>query len=185
MNGFMGNSKRQLLEVVSPRLQYTGVSLLTPHGFGIESGTTYVVIGENGAGKSTLGHILQRGWNIGMNQIRGDKRSLSIRSIEFSDIHSLTGCADSYYQQRFEAMMSDGIPTVEELIAGKIAAERWEELCSRLSITDILHKRVNFLSSGELRKFLIINMFTEIPDILIVDNPYIGLDAASRSLFNE
>ena len=148
MNGFMGNSKRQLLEVVSPRLQYTGVALNMPHHFSIESGTTYVVIGENGAGKSTLGHILQRGWNIGMNRILGDKLSLSIRSIEFSDIHSLTGCADSYYQQRFEAMMSDGIPTVEELIAGKIAPERWEELCSRLSITDILHKRVNFLSSG-------------------------------------
>ena len=181
----MGNSTRQLLEVVSPRLQYTGVSLDTPHGFSIESGTTYVVIGENGAGKSTLGNILQRGWNIGMNQIRGDKLSLSIRSIEFNDIHSLTGCADSYYQQRFESMMSDGIPTVEQLVAGKIEPARWEELCRRLSIADILHKRVNFLSSGELRKFLIINMFTEIPDILIVDNPYIGLDAASRSLFNE
>lgn len=181
----MGNSKRQLLEVVSLRLQYTGVTLSTPHGFGIESGTTYAVVGENGSGKTTLGRIIERGWNIGMNQIRGDKRSLAIRSIEFSDIHSLTGCADAYYQQRFESMMSDGIPTVGELIAGKIAPERWEELCSRLSITDILHKRVNFLSSGELRKFLIINMFTEIPDILIVDNPYIGLDAASRSLFNE
>lgn len=181
----MGNSTRQLLEVVSPRLQYTGVTLSTPHHFAIESGTTYAVVGENGSGKSTLGNILQRGWNIGMNSIRGDKRSLHIRSIEFSDIHSLTGCADSYYQQRFESMMSDGIPTVEELIAGKIAPDRWEELCSRLSISDILHKRINFLSSGELRKFLIINMMTEIPDILIVDNPYIGLDAASRSLFNE
>lgn len=171
--------------MVSPRLQYTGVTLSTPHGFGIESGTTYAVVGENGSGKTTLGRIIERGWNIGMNQIRGDKRRLSIKSIEFTDIHSLTGCADSYYQQRFEAMMSDGIPTVEELIAGKIAPGRWEELCRRLSVTDILHKRVNFLSSGELRKFLIINMFTEIPDILIVDNPYIGLDAASRSLFNE
>ena len=57
MNGFMGNSKRQLLEVVSPRLQYTGVALNTPHHFSIESGTTYVVIGENGAGKSTLGSV--------------------------------------------------------------------------------------------------------------------------------
>ena len=181
----MGNSRKQLLEVVSPRLQYTGVTLSTPHGFGIESGSTYAVVGENGAGKSTLGRILERGWNIGMNQIRGDKRKLSIRSIEFSDIHSLTGCADSYYQQRFEAMMSEGIPTVEELIAGKIEPARWEELCRRLSITDIRHKRVNYLSSGELRKFLIINMFTSVPDILIIDNPYIGLDAASRSLFNE
>ena len=128
----MGNSTRQLLEVVSPRLQYTGVTLSTPHHFAIESGTTYAVVGENGSGKTTLGNILQRGWNIGMNSIRGDKRSLHIRSIEFSDIHSLTGCADSYYQQRFESMMSDGIPTVEELIAGKIAPDRWEELCSRL-----------------------------------------------------
>lgn len=173
-----------LLEVVSDSLQYIGVKIKTPHGFRIEQGRTYAVIGENGCGKTTLANIIQRGWNIAFNKILGDKKALTIKSIEFQDIHSLTGCTESYYQQRFEAAMNDEIPTVEEIIRDKIPTARWEELCESLSLTDILHKRINYLSSGELRKFLIINLFTEIPDILILDNPYIGLDERSRSLFN-
>lgn len=185
MNKATKRSENLLLEVASTSLQYIGIKLSTPHPFAIERGKTYVVAGENGAGKTTLGNIIEKGWNIGLNVIHGDKKSLKIRSIEFTDIHSLTGCADSYYQQRFESTASDGIPTVGDLIAGKISDDRWTDLCRRLSIHDIRHKRINYLSSGELRKFLIINLLTDIPDILIVDNPYIGLDTASRALLND
>ena len=175
----------RLLTGVSERLQYMGRCLRNPHGFSIERGKCYVVIGENGSGKTTLGKIIEKGWNICTNVIHGDKNALTIRNIEFSDIHSLTGCNAAYYQQRFEATQNDDIPTVEEIIGNRIPPARLEELCRRLSLRDILHKRVNYLSSGELRKFLIINMFTETPDILIIDNPYIGLDAQSRDLLNE
>lgn len=173
-----------LLRAESDTLQYTGVKLSNPHPFDIRAGKAYVVMGENGSGKTTLGKIIEKGWNIGMNRIIGDKKSLKIKSIEFTDIHSLTGCNDTYYQQRFESTANDGIPTVEELISGKIDETLWHELCRSLSIDDVRHKRINYLSSGELRKFLIINMLTEQPDLLIIDNPYIGLDAASRKLFD-
>ena len=181
----MENNDKILLSAESDTLQYIGVKLENKHHFNIRAGRTYVVIGENGSGKTTLGKIIEKGWNIGMNRIVGDKQSLRIRSIEFTDIHSLTGCNDSYYQQRFESTANDGIPTVEELIRGQISEQLWLEMCRSLSIDDVRHKRVNYLSSGELRKFLIINILTEQPDLLIIDNPYIGLDAASRDLFNK
>lgn len=185
MNNRIGiNGEKILLRAESNTLQYTGVKLASPYHFEIRAGMTYVVIGENGSGKTTLGKILEKGWNIGMNRIVGDKRSLCIKSIEFTDIHSLTGCNDTYYQQRFESTANDCIPTVDELMSGKISESAWLELCRSLSIDDVRHKRVNYLSSGELRKFLIINMLTEKTDLLIIDNPYIGLDAGSRDLFN-
>ena len=174
-----------LLTAVSEKLQYMGRAVRNPHQFSILRGNCYAFIGENGSGKTTLGKIIEKGWNICTNVIHGDKKSLSISNIEFSDIHSLTGSNVAYYQQRFEATQNDEIPTVEDIIKDRIPADKWNELCDRLSLRDILHKRVNFLSSGELRKFLIINLFSSIPDILIIDNPYIGLDAPSRGLFNE
>lgn len=177
--------KEILLTAVSERLQYMGRCVRNPYRFSIVRGHSYAVIGENGSGKTTLGKILEKGWNICTNKIEGDKNALTIRNIEFSDIHSCTGCNVAYYQQRFEATQNDEIPTVEEIIGKRIPKERWDALCDRLSLRDILHKRVNFLSSGELRKFLIINLFSETPDILIIDNPYIGLDAPSRELLNE
>ena len=174
-----------LLTGVSEKLQYMGRCLRNPHRFSISRGNCYAVIGENGAGKTTLGRIIEKGWNICTNVIHGDRKALNIRNIEFSDIHSFTSCNVSYYQQRFEATQNDDIPTVEEIIGNRIPKDRLNELCMRLSLHDIMHKRINYLSSGELRKFLIINLFSETPDILIIDNPYIGLDAESRELLNE
>lgn len=177
--------KEILLTAVSEKLQYMGRALHNPHQFSIARGNCYAVIGENGCGKTTLGKIIEKGWNICTNVIHGDKKSLTINNIEFSDIHSFTGSNVAYYQQRFEATQNDEIPTVEKIIRNRIPTDRWNELCDRLSLRDIMHKRINFLSSGELRKFLIINLFSTTPDILIIDNPYIGLDAQSRDLFNE
>lgn len=182
---FIMIAKDILLTAVSEKLQYMGRTMHNPHQFSIERNKCYAIIGENGSGKSTLAQIIEKGWNICTNVIRGDKNSLTIKNIEFSNIHSLTGSNASYYQQRFEATHNDDIPTVGEIIANRIPSERWNDMCQRLSLSDIIHKRINFLSSGELRKFLIINLFTEIPDILIIDNPYIGLDAPSRDLLNE
>lgn len=49
----------------------------------------------------------------------------------------------------------------------------------------MLDKKVIYLSSGELRKFLIIRTLLTHPQILILDNPFIGLDATSRILLTE
>ncbi|MGM9804209.1 MAG: ATP-binding cassette domain-containing protein [Muribaculaceae bacterium] len=181
----MQSSTDVLLEAVSPTLRYIGgITLQNEHTFSLRRGKFYTVIGRNGCGKTTLAGIIENGWNFTTNVIRGNRKQLQIRSVEFSDIHSLTGFQGAYYQQRFEAMANDDIPTVSQLIEGKIDPELWQDLCTRLHLYDITHKRINYLSSGELRKFLIINILTSRPDILIVDNPYIGLDAASRQLLN-
>ena len=45
---------------------------------------------------------------------------------------------------------------------------------------DLLDKYIILLSSGELRKYkLAANLFTK-PKVLIIENPFIGLDAETR-----
>ncbi len=173
-----------IIRLESDTLQYRDVKLLNPFHAEIPEGIT-AIIGPNGAGKSTLGHIIEKGWNIRTNKIRGGREDLTIRSIEFNDIHSLVGFKVEYYQQRFEAMMNDEVPTVADLMGSRIETDRWTELTERLHLHDVTTKRVNFLSSGELRKLLIINLLFDLPDVLILDNPYIGLDADSRTLLND
>ena len=80
--------------------------------------------------------------------------------------------------------MNDDIPTVDQLVKGRIPDELWDSLCERLSLREIRKKRINYLSSGELRKFLVVNMMADRPDLLILDNPYIGLDAPSRAVLD-
>lgn len=173
-----------LLHLDSPTLRYIGVTLDNPHRITLFNGIT-VVIGPNGSGKSTLARIIEKGWNIATNSIKAPDKRPTVKVIEFNDIHSLTGAKAEYYQQRHEATMNDEVPDVATVFADKINDPLWQRLCDALHLADIADKKVNFLSSGELRKLLIINALMDRPDLLILDNPYIGLDAPSRRLLDD
>lgn len=81
--------------------------------------------------------------------------------------------------------MNDEVPTVAEIMGEKIRGARWEELTKMFHLQGTEDRKINYLSSGELRKLLIINALIEPVDVLILDNPYIGLDASSRVILNE
>lgn len=104
------------IQLQSDTLRYMGVTLSNPHHISIHPGVT-VVIGANGSGKSTFGRIIEKGWNIMTNAIKTDGAKPVVKFIEFSDIHSLSGCHVEYYQQRHEATMNDEVPTVAEIMA--------------------------------------------------------------------
>lgn len=173
-----------IISLLSDTLQYKGVKLNNPHHIEIPSGVT-TIIGPNGSGKSLLGKILAKGWNICTNRIKGCKEKPVIRDIEFNDIHSFTGFSVTYYQQRYESMMNDEVPSVADVLGERLKSAEWQIMCNRLHLHDIEDKKLNYLSSGELRKLLIINLFYSLPDVLILDNPYIGLDVDSRRLLDE
>lgn len=173
-----------LIKLESDKLRYMGLSVDNPCHVTVKSGVT-AVIGANGSGKSTLGRILEKGWNIATNIVRPCRPDLKVKFIEFGDIHSLSGFHVEYYQQRHEATMNDEVPTVRELMGQRIDMPQWDVYCRRMRLEGIEDKKVNFLSSGELRKLLVVNVLLESPDLLIMDNPYIGLDAASRDLLDE
>lgn len=169
--------KKLLTSITDTKINCGLVSIANPLGLNIYEGEALAVVGANGAGKTLLAKAVAAA-------CRYSSTPHTVKQIEFSDIHSLTGCKDSYYQQRFESTMNDEMPTVGSLMEGRMDTSRWARLCDSLSLHDIEHKRVNYLSSGELRKFLIVNMMAELPELLILDNPYIGLDASSRGLLN-
>lgn len=173
-----------VIQLKSPKLYYTGVMLANPAETDIVQGIN-VVIGANSSGKSTLGNILEKGWNFRTNVITSPLGKPSVKKIEFSDIHSLPGLNVEYYQQRYEATMNDEVPSVADILGDKINSARWEELTRMFHLHGVEERKINYLSSGELRKLLIINALINPVDVLILDNPYIGLDAASRVILNE
>ena len=98
------------------------------------------------------------------------------------DIYSLADCRETYYQQRWHSTETDEVPTVEEILKDHSGTDDLQKILSFFGIADLLPKKLIFLSSGELRKFLIVRSLLSHPRILILDNPFIGLDAASRDV---
>lgn len=174
-----------LLYLASDWLYYSNARIDNSLHATIPHGVT-VVIGPNGAGKSMLADIIERGRNFRTNRITTpDSTPLSVKKVEFADIHSLRGItATGYYQQRYEATMNDEVPSVADIISRDYDLCAVNEWCQRLGLDDVMEKRINYLSSGELRKLLVATTLTSRPDLLILDNPYIGLDATSRRVLD-
>ncbi|MDE6086343.1 MAG: ATP-binding cassette domain-containing protein [Muribaculaceae bacterium] len=175
---------KQLLSLESTRLFYSTVSIDNPFSISIPGGIV-AVVGPNGSGKSLLGNIITRGRNFRTNRIITPP-DFKVKKVEFDDIHSLRGItAPGYYQQRYEATMNEDVPTIRDVIPANIDRGQFLNYCKKLGMADITERKINFLSSGELRKLLIALTLSERPDLLILDNPYIGLDHAARVLLDE
>jgi molybdate transport system ATP-binding protein len=174
--------EREPLFVLRSRsLRYTGVEITPGEPEVVIPRGVTVVTGPNGAGKSTLARIIERGRNFLTNKIDCTIASPRVTVMEFGDIHSLSGFKAGYYQQRYEATMNDEVPSVGELLASRTGSGRWRRLVALFGLGGVEEKKVNFLSSGELRKLLVANALVDAPDLLVLDNPYIGLDPAGRA----
>ena len=163
-----------------PDLRFTA-----PVNWRIDEGQQWAVVGPNGAGKTLIADIMQRKFAFKEGEVvfSGDgKVSDFIKSIAFKDIYSLADCRNSYYQQRWHSTETEEMPTVEELLKEYAGSDNLAKILTLFGIEDLLPKRLIFLSSGELRKFLIVRTLLSRPRVLILDNPFIGLDAPSRDL---
>lgn len=159
-----------------------------PVSWRIDEGQQWAVIGPNGAGKTLIADIMQRkfAFKEGEVVLAGDgKVSDFIKSIAFKDIYSLADCRNTYYQQRWHSTETDEMPIVRDLLEEYAGSDNLAKILAVFGIEDLLPKRLIFLSSGELRKFLIVRTLLSRPRILILDNPFIGLDAPSRNLLVE
>lgn len=105
---------------------------------------------------------------------------------------NLSGTADFYYQQRFNSQESGDAPTVwNELIKSSQLSCSSEEDSKRTNIADSVLESLGItylkntpliqLSSGEHKKFQLAKALVNPAHILILDNPYNGLDVTARA----
>lgn len=180
----MCESREFIVGFESEKLGYGRIVLDNSAKSGICQGVT-AIVGKNGSGKSTLATIIAKGRYAYGNRLKFRDDISRIKMLTFTDIHSFTGIDVQSFQQRMEATANDYVPSIGDIFKGKLELPEWQKYSDTFRLHDIETKKINYLSSGELRKLLIINALCDRPDLLILDNPYIGLDAKSRSDFDE
>lgn len=175
------------LSEIVPRLPE--LSFKHPVSWMIRSGEQWAVVGPNGAGKTLMADFLQRKHALKSGHIELPGKNggeTSVKCIAFKDIYSLTDTRNAFYQQRWHSSEAEESAIVADLIGGKDAISNdIRRLLAYFGFEEQLEKRLIYLSSGELRKLLVIRALLTLPDLLILDNPYIGLDVSSRSLLTE
>ncbi len=172
-------------------------AMAQPVDFTLEPGEHIAIVGPNGSGKTMFVDMLTGKHPVLPQTIEyhfapSEKTLVSdnIKYIAFRDTYGGDNDRTYFLQQRWNQMEIDAeTPTVEAKLeeafmwAGNDTPERREyqrHLYQLFAMEHLLDKYIILLSSGELRKFkLVSTLFCE-PRILIMDNPFIGLDAGTR-----
>ncbi len=137
------------------------------------------IAGRNGSGKTLY-----------IDQLRKQLASDKVRYIAFTDSYGVNVDGQYYLQLRWNQHDIDHeTPTVGDqlqrayLLAGEDTEERRAQraqLYQLFHMDEFLDKYIITLSSGELRKFQLTKTLFANPKLLIMDNPFIGLDAETR-----
>ena len=166
--------------------------LAKPVDFEMFSGEHIAIVGDNGSGKTLLADII-----AGRHPLVGNKAIVSfpldaVSYITFRDVYGGDAERTFYLQQRWnQTEIDDSMPTVREALEREsvlmgidiphaTSQSEHEQLYDILSLTPLLDKPLVLLSSGELRKFQLAKRLIRKPRLLIIDNPFIGLDEPSR-----
>lgn len=101
------------------------------------------------------------------------------RYLTFRDTY---GTADTgyYYQQRYNSSEYDEVPLVRDSFGLCQDEALREHIFTVFGLDGLLDKPLILLSSGELRKFQLAKALLARPRTLVIDSPFIGLDAAAR-----
>lgn len=161
-----------------------------PVNLEIGKGEHVAIVGANGAGKSLLVDTLTGRYPLLMNEVAYDFSSSgsdmvcdNIKYITFRDSYGDSD-ATYYYQQRWNTHDIDDTPVVRDLLPSCRNEELRKALYDLFGVESMLDKHIILLSSGELRKFQLTKTLLSDPRVLIMDNPFIGLDAKTRDLLH-
>ena len=180
------------IEMINARARKPEWSMAEPVNFCLEEGEHIAIIGRNGAGKSMFVDLLTGRHPAFPDMVRYgfDEPYDNLKYISFRDTYGGDNDRTYFLQQRWNQMeIDEETPTVgiklEEAyqLAGEDTPARrsmQKHIYELFHLEPLLDKYIILLSSGELRKFkLAASLFTN-PRVLIMDNPFIGLDQETR-----
>lgn len=146
----------------------------------LRAGESWAFVGSNGSGKSALARAL-----AGELTLLNGQRESTFQRITRLSFEQLQKLVSDEWQRNNTDMLSPGEEDTGRTTAEIIEDERRDpERCARLAaqfgISHLLTRRFKYLSTGETRKTLLCQALMSDPDLLILDEPFDGLDVASR-----
>jgi len=170
-----------MLEVKNARMLYGDLVAVDHLSFQINPGEIFGLLGTNGAGKTTTfrmimglldpteGEILYNGEKVGYHNVNEIGYMIEERSL-------LTKITVKELMLYF-GQLKDMDP--------KVILERLDYWLDRFDIVDYKNKKIKELSKGNQQKIQFISAIINNPKLLVLDEPFSGLDPINMELFVE
>lgn len=183
------------LELKQLTVRLNGKNIIDHLNLTIQPGEQWAITGASGSGKTTLAHTLAgrhhySGQIIFNNQT--NTRPLTLVVEQQHRFKNRSNTSDFYYQQRYNASDAADTLTVAEVLYNDDAMHEEpaagisiKSLAGLLRIEHVMHEPLIQLSNGENKRLQIAQALLKMPRLLILDNPYIGLDAGGRETLSD
>ncbi len=156
------------IEVKDVKKSYDGKVVLEDFNLNIESEHSYIITGPSGCGKTTLLRLI-----LGLEKPDAGTVKL-LGDYKYPFINSGTVFQEDRLCEEYDAV------TNVTMVSRKVFKETVTEELLKLLPEEAIHKPVKELSGGQRRRVAIVRACAIPSDILIMDEPFTGLDDESR-----
>ena len=168
------------LQISQGTFRLSDTKTLQLNTFVLNAGDSWAFVGSNGSGKSALARALAGELPL----LKGERQCHFTRITRLS-FEQLQKLVSDEWQRNNTDLLSPGEDDTGRTTAEIIQAEvndpaRCSTLAQQFGITSLLDRRFKYLSTGETRKALLCQALMSEPELLILDEPFDGLDVASR-----
>ncbi len=179
---------RRFIDLKNTTMRIRDRLILAHTSWEIRRGQQWAVIGPNGAGKTSLVKALIGETPVVRGRIRRHhpmSRPVAIGYVSFEQHQKIIHREEDRDEARFFAGRLDDYLRTAELLFGagpkhKAGDPSATRIINRMGVAHLLDRGVRFLSTGEIRKVLIARALLKSPLLLILDEPFAGLDKRSR-----
>ncbi len=169
-----------VLELKNIEKSFGEKRVLTGISFRAESGKAFGLLGRNGAGKTTSIRILMNVFPADCGEVRIDGAPIDYEKVQIGYLPEERGL----YPKK---IIIDQLVYFAELKgmqhrAAVAAVDYWLD---RLGMSEYRNKRLDTLSKGNQQKIQLITALAHDPHIVILDEPFSGLDPVNAMLLKD
>lgn len=146
----------------------------------IDATQQWMISGANGSGKSALAAVLAGQGDVLGGSIKGLPENVAVVSYEAQG--ELIAAELKKDDADIMDVISEGTPVHEIISAVSRDDALAEQLVEQFGLSALMTRSFRKLSTGETRKVMLIRALTSKPDLLILDEPFDGLDANTHQM---
>lgn len=169
-----------VLELKNIEKSFGEKQVLTGVSFKAEGGKAFGLLGRNGAGKTTTIRILMNVFPANNGEVLIDGHPISYDRVRMGYLPEERGL----YPKK---IIIDQLTYFAELkgMNRRDAVKAVDDWLERLGMTEYRNKRLDTLSKGNQQKIQLITALAHDPDIVILDEPFSGLDPVNAMLLKD
>ena len=169
-----------ILELKNIEKSFGEKKVLTGVSFKAEGGKAFGLLGRNGAGKTTSIRILMDVFPANSGEVLIDGQPIDYNRIGIGYLPEERGL----YPKK---IIIDQLTYFAELkgMSRKAAVQSIDYWLNRLGMTEYRNKKLETLSKGNQQKIQLITALAHDPDIIILDEPFSGLDPVNAMLLKD